>query len=364
MKKKKLVYISTGVIVLAMVLSLPVKFPYSVYGTGKVFAVNEWILGRTEDGRIVSTMKNNQYGVITSYGGKEFQQKDVYNFFLSDGFGKNRYVKKGEKIGYLESNELQTQLITMKGQLDVEKAFLKVTATGEKDQLVMEAANNLRLAGERLDIQRKLFERSKKLYEDSLIAAQEYELAYNNFQLAQIGVDVADAQLKNISTGDKPEQINFVKKRISSLENQISDLEGRLSSLTISAPFSGILQQSRKDPTMNLEVNNLEPIVDLLDTSSYIIIVPIHAKDLRFVKEGDVADLELFSADCMMQATVANIDNGIQVIGGKQAAYVTAVIDKKCAGVMPGTLAQVVIQTDDLSPFQYLVRLSKGLFYR
>lgn len=364
MKKKKLIYVSTGMVVLAMVLSLPVKFPYSVYGTGKVFAVNEWILGRTQDGRIISTMKNNQYGVITSYGGKEFTQKDVYNFFLNEDFGKNRYVKKGEKIGYLESNELQTQLITLKGQLDVEKALLRVSATGEKDQLVMEAANNLRLAGERLNIQNKLFQRSQKLYEDSLISAQEYELAMNNFQLAQIGVEVADAQLKTISSGEKPEQLNFVRKRISSLESQIANLEERLASLTISAPFSGILQQSRKDPAVNVEVNNVEPIVDLLDTSSYIVILPIHAKDLVFVKEGQIAELELFSAGCVMTAIVTNIDNGVQIIGGKQAAYVTAVIDKKCPGVMPGTIAQVIIDTDELTPLQYLGRLTKSLFYR
>jgi hypothetical protein len=358
MKKKPAIYLSGISVLIAVLLFLPVKLPYTVYGTGKIFALNEWVLGRTTDGRITSTIKNNLLGIITSYGGKEFQQRDIYSFYLNDDIGKKLFLNKGEEVGFLESIELKRQLVIARGDLEVEKANLSVYSTGEKPETVIEAETKLKMNRESFEIQKKLFERSKILYNDSLISVQDFEVALNKYDMAKMSVNYAEAQLQSIITGQKPEQITLSRKRIRALEQQIENLEERLEELTIRAPFSGMLQYKKGD------VTSVEPLVNLLDTTTFIIVVPIRAKDLEHVQTGQKAKLELFSAGCTMEGTIVHIDNSIQVIKGRQAAYVTAIVDTKCAGATPGVLAQTVIYTDYLSPLRYLQRVTASLFYR
>src|SRR5690606_15560317 len=169
MKKK---YISIFAVIAAAGILLPMRVTYEVYSTGKVFSEKEWTLGRTDDGRITSTIKNNRMGVTSSYGGKEFARGDVFDFYMNPELGQKKYIKKGDKIGLLNSNDLLRQLTELEGQLMVEKAMLKVYATGEKSQTVAEAETNVVLARESFKIQKKLLERKKKLFDDSLIAPQ------------------------------------------------------------------------------------------------------------------------------------------------------------------------------------------------
>jgi multidrug efflux pump subunit AcrA (membrane-fusion protein) len=357
-KKKPVIYFSGISVVLSVLLLIPVKLPYTVYGTGKIFAINEWVLGRTEDGRITSTIKNNKLGIITSYGRKEYQQRDIYNFYLEPSIGSKLFVTEGDKVGHLESIELQKQLIALRGELEVEKANLLVFSTGQKPETVLEAQANISLSQERLEVQTKLFERAKNLYKDSLISIQDYDLEYNNYEMARINLDYSKAKYQSIITGEKPELIILAKKKINALELQIANLEERLEDLTIRAPFSGMLQYKKGD------VSTVEPLVNLLDTSTYIIIAPIRAKDLRHVYPGQKAVLDMFSSGCKMEATIIHVDNSMQVVRGRQAAYVTAIVDTKCSNVLPGAVAQTIIYTDYLTPYQYLERVTASLFYR
>ncbi len=74
--------------------------------------------------------------------------------------------------------------------------------------------------------------------------------------------------------------------------------------------------------------------------------------------------LKLFNSDCEMEATVTQIDNAIQVINGKQAVYVTAIINKKCPDMLPGIFAQTVLDGGQLTILGYIKRFLEGLFYR
>lgn len=358
-KKQKKIYVYTTLIIVVIVLLLPVKIPYTVYGTGKIFARQQWMLGKTSDGEIITTIKNNQLSTITSYGYKEFQQRDVFNFSLKKGIENRKTLEKGEVVAEIHSTELERQLIDLRGQLKVAKAQLRVNSTGQKPEEVIEAETNLQLAEEKFNVQQKLFNRSKNLYEDSLISKQEFELAQNEFELAHLGRDLAEANLISIKTGEKPEEVMYAKAQIDALENNIENLEKRLEDMTVRAPFSGLMRY-KKGTTMA----ETKPLVNLLDTSSYVITIPIKAKNLHYVKKGQKMTLEMFSGECEMTATVSNIDNSVQIANGKQVAYVTAVIEDRCPDLMPGLLAQAVIDADELTPFEYLKRMATGLFYR
>jgi multidrug efflux pump subunit AcrA (membrane-fusion protein) len=345
-------------VVVALIILLPFKFPYNIYSTGKVFSVKEWVLGRNSDGRITSTIKDNHLGVISSYGGKEFQRGDIFDFSIDADLPGKKYIKKGEKIGVLYSNDLLRQLVELEGALKVEKALLQVYATGQKPETVKEAETNLMLAKERLDIKKKLLERQKNLFEDSLISPQEYDLVFNEYEMSRINFELAQARIQTLSTGEKPEQLKLSYEKILSLENQVKALKERKDALEITAPFSGLVLR-KKGGTIDMEV-----LAKVVDTSSFIVITPIQLKELKYISMDQKITLKLFNSDCEMEGTVTQIDNAIQVINGKQAVYITAVIDKKCPDMLPGIFAQTVLDGGQLTILGYIKRFIEGLFYR
>lgn len=364
MKTKKKFLSIFGIIAVAGIM-LPLRVTYEIYSTGKVFSEQEWVLGRTEDGRITSTIKNNLLGVTSSYGGKEFARGDIFDFYMDPELVHKKSIKKGDKIGMLSSSELQRQLTQLEGELKVEKALLKVFASGEKSQIVSEAKTNVLLAQENFSIKEKLLERTKKLYKDSLIAPQNYDIALNEYDVARISLEVAQARLMAVSSGEKPEQLKFSKEKIASLENQIATLRERKEALEIFAPFSGVLQHKRGGTVSYLvPVPTYEILANVIDTSHLIIISPVQLKELKYISLDQKVKVRLFNTDCEMEATVKHIDNGIQIINGKQAVYVISTIDNTCGEFLPGILAQASFQGDKLSLFGYATRFVKGLFYR
>jgi len=357
--KKKVIYLGLGLAVVLGIIYCPIKFTYIVYSTGKVFPTNEWVLGRTYDGRITETIKNNQLGLISSYGGKEFQRGDVFDFYINPEINDKQFIDKGEIIGILNSTELLRQINQLKGEREVEKALLKVYSTGQKIQTIREAETNLTLAKEKFSIQKKLISRQNELYKDSLISPQQYDIAMNDFEVSKINLVLADAQLKTLSTGEKPEQIKFISEKISNLTGQILSLESRKEALQIKAPFAGMMQRKKGVLSTSVEI-----LANIVDTSSYIIITPIKIKEFKNLSLGQRCTLKLFNTDCKMEATVCHIDNAIQIIGGKQAVYVTAKIDKKCPGVYPGIFAQTNVECGQYTIIEYSKILFQSLFYR
>lgn len=361
--KKKYLYIILPAVLIAA--ALPVKVPHKVYSTGRIFPKREWILGRTSDGRITSTIRDNQLGVISSYGGKEFKQGDVFDFDMDPQLARKRYVHQGERVGGVESSELKRMLAELEGQLKVENATLNVYSTGEKVQIVQEAQTSSVLAKEQLEIKKKLLARKKKLYEDSLIAPQDYDLALNEYETARISYELARARFNTVSTGEKPEQLRLSRQRIVSLQSQILTLKERLKSLEIRAPFSGLLLYKKAVPSLT-QTNTpyVDILADVADTSEYIVVTPVQLKDARYLQEGQVIMVRPFNSDREIQAEVSNIDNVIQIVNGKQAMFVTGVVRNRESDLLPGIVAQTAVITGEVTVYEYLGRFFEGLFFR
>jgi multidrug resistance efflux pump len=269
-----------------------------------------------------------------------------------------KFIQQGEKIGTLHSSNLERFIVELEGQLEVEKALLSVYATGEKPQLIAEAETSLNLAREKFEIQKKLLERKKVLFADSLIAPQEYDIALNEFEVTRINYELAKARLQTISTGEKPQQLKYSMEKIVSLENQINTLKSKMKGLEITSPFSGLMVRKKTNNRM------LEILANVVDTSTYIIITPVQLKELKYLSVGGQCSMKLLSSDCVMEGKITHIDNGIQIVNGKQAVYVTAMIEKHCSELLPGIIAQTVFMTGELTVYEYIVRFVKGLFYR
>ena len=61
---------------------------------------------------------------------------------------------------------------------------------------------------------KKVFERMIELYKKDLIAQEEFDVIRNDKDLAEINVRIAEKELENVSTGEKPEHIKMITEQI------------------------------------------------------------------------------------------------------------------------------------------------------
>ncbi len=357
MSKKYIIYIILIAAVCGLFL-LPIKITYKIYATGKVFPVNEWMLSRSIDGRIASMTKNNELDIISNYSGREFQSGDVFDFYMEPAVMQKNYIQKDEVLGHLYSKTLQTELVKLQGLLDIEKASLGVISTGQKPEIIQEARTNLNLAREKYTTQKKVVERNIKLQHDSLLSAQQLDVSKDALELSYIGIQIAEAQLQKLVTGDKQEILELNRQKIYSIENQIKELKQRMDNFNIKAPFGGLVQQKKGT------ISTIEVLMDLLDTAEYIAIAPIPLREVSYLKIGSAVMLKLFNSDEILQAKVTRMDNVIQLVGGKQAIYATFRIIKSSVHPQPGIFAKATIITDEISLWDYMNRVLGDIFYK
>lgn len=355
--QKKYIILSILLSVILIVRFLPLKFPYKVYATGKVFASKEWSLGRNADGQILSTMRDNLLDRISSYGGREFYSGDFFDFKLQPEFNERKFVKANEAIGYIYSSELAIQLNRLETELNNAIAENAVDATGEKPSVMAEAQTAWNQSVEKYKNAQRLFKRTERLYQDSLISRQEYEVASNNVQIMKIDAELAEARYKKLGTGDKASQLEFNQTRIQSLRSQINLLRKKMESFEIKAPISGLIQQKKGQLTIP------ENLITVLDTSELLVIAPVMYKESLYLQKGNLVNCFLYHNSTNVTGEIVHIDNVIQVVGGRQAVYVTSKLQKN-SGLIPGVFTQTSVHSADITLWEHAKRIFGNILYR
>ena len=330
---------------LVIVAFLALKFIHLEYKIeSRVFFMpaSTFSLTRTVDGNLITSLNNHIKGTVTNYGITEFERGDVVQFVLSDKVSNQKYLQKGDTLGWIYSNEEQKNLITLKGELDILKAELLYYTTGQKPEDVLTAESQLSLSKEQLSIQQKLMKRSERLFKDSVIAAQEYDIELNKLRVKEVEVAIAEARYSSITTGAKGEQEKLVRAKIANLESQVNQVAARLAYFTFTTPIAGIILNKQVPDTG-------QSVIAVADTSQMIGIVPVQLKERSYLKIGD-------NVNCYnWKGQIINMDNSVSIIDRKQAFYTTVLWDYNDR-LLPGSSHQVHIVCDKITLYEYLKR--------
>ena len=240
-----LILIVAAIIIITL---LPVKIPYTVTATGKIFPAQKWVLSREADGQLVSSVVDFRSGLNKEYSVTQFAREGVMKFTL--GSLDERHVTEGDTIGSIYSSETEEQLVALEAELAITEASLNVSISGEKESLVLEAENRLAYAVTESAEQKKLLERLNKLREKDLISLEEFELAENRTELLDIQIDIARAQLDAVKSGDSPAEVELIKSEIDGLRKNIEIIQSRRESFSIVSPISGVVSKSYSRDTV------------------------------------------------------------------------------------------------------------------
>lgn len=349
-KQKKTIHIVVAFLIISLILlviSAFIKIPYQISTSSEVFPKEKWLLTRGTGGELISHMIDFEKGHTTLYDISQFERGEFVSVNLDQFLKGRKEISVGDTIVTMQSSNVTDQLITAEGELNVAIASLKSQSSAQKKPLIEEAENRLRYTEERLIEQKVLYERAKQLFEKGVASQQEYELQKWTYDLLEIEKKIFLAQLENLRTGVKPEDINLLESQINSLNRRLTFLKDWNSKLAIISPIDGKIITSLSPDTL-LNVVNFNQI---------ILHAPIKIYDLLEFEEGQKIELSFTDFNGNYSGVIVNKNQEIKIVSGQQVAFISILIDNVDKQLLPGMIVESSLILNEITLFDYIIRL-------
>ena len=321
----------------------PVRFPSVVHSYATIKPVQKWILAKVTDGQLIGSIFNYKSGMNEGYRVSTFNPGSSIYFSLHSSLVPGRAVAMGDTVGSIYSTEVQERLIALEGQLAAARSLLAVTATGQKSAIVNEAQQRLEFARRRSAEHERVEARTRKLYEQHLIAEGEYDRVQSEANALRDEIVIAAANLEAAQTGAKPEQLNLVNASIAALESEIHAVKRRAGSYTVTSPIAGTVCPTYSGDTLLT-----------IAAREYIALLPVKSSDYRRVTATPGARVRITGLrETPIYGTIIAMNRDLQPLNGYRVAIATATLRATPADLMPGMLVQCQIDCAPVTILDY-----------
>jgi len=323
----------------------------------------EWVLIRTADGILINSLKDNINNLTREYNVSERQRGDQTSFLIFPQIYQST-LESGDTIGVLSSQIEQRNLIDLQGQLDIQKKLLSFYSAGEKPEDIAVAREEMNLALQEYETQKRVTERTKSLHERAYIPDEEYELSLNDYLVKKQTLLIAESRLQALTSGAKKEQIDLVKANIASLETQIKHIRELIKSFYIISPISGkLIRQQIIAPQADFDV-----IARVGDLSKIVVVAPVDVHNLKYLKIGQKVTLSSGNNRNIITGTISGYDNSvnstINLLSGRQKVFVTIVAqpEENLSDYYPNMMLEVSFQSEKINLVHYVGRLVNEIY--
>ena len=332
-------------IVLLIVLNALITPKLSIKTMSEIFPKEKWLLTKGNNGQIISSMIDYTKGHTVQYSLNQFERGEYVSLkFLLD---KTKYVNVGDTIISISSSEVDERMITAENDFEIAKANLKAKDSGEKEALIEEARARLAYTEEKLNEEKVMFERIKGLYDKGLSSQQEYDSQKWIIDLLGIERKIYSAQIDNLSTGAKAEEVNLLLAEISSAEAKLKFMKNRKNDLKIISPISGYIENIFSPDTLSAIVN----------TNEVVLHTPVTVEDMEYLKIGEEVNFNLADYENELSGKVIAVSHEVKFINNKQAVFVSILLDNKDGKFLPGMVRESYLNIKTISVFEYIKRL-------
>jgi hypothetical protein len=292
-----------------------------------------WVLMRAKDGQVSHMTVNYLTGMQEGYYVNQMERGEIIRLTLQPDLARRDRVVYQDTLAVITSSDAAEQMAALRGELDIATANLIAARSGEKQSVIDVYRHRLEQARSVAEEKKNMAERAAKLYEKKLISLEECELAANASRVAQAEVESAMAQLTDIRTGVKPEQIQLLEAQIESLNRQIEVKSQRIKSYTILAPFSGAVETLVHSDTLLI----------LSDDSRHMVLMPVRPVDCAALHPGMTVRCNSMDAGEMYSAMIRRIGKELQYVNGESMQLVAAELDHPPAHLSPGSILPCTI---------------------
>ncbi len=231
-------------------------------------------------------------GVLTVSGNVEVTEVNigfklpgrVTALFAEEG----QRVSKGDRLGLLESAELESRVTQKRAYLEETKARLAELKAGARPQELELARAEVKLIEAELEKARKDLRRADLLFSNGAISAQQMDTAKKTFDVLASRHNKALETLSLIKEGARKEVISAAENRVRQAEAGLAASEAALKDTEIHAPVSGVVL--RRNAEQGETVFPGMPVYTIADLTSPWIKVYVKEDRLGLVKLGQKAE--------------------------------------------------------------------------
>jgi hypothetical protein len=343
--------IGGALLLVAVILLLPLDLPRSLSVRGSVAAAREWVLLRTDNGQIVSLLRNNRSGAVEHFTMTQVDRGDAMSFVLSERM-RGGEVVRGDTVGWIVSYALMQQISTLEGALSVAEATVASARSGEKSSLVEEARQRLAFANAARDEQEKIHARQTELHGKRMISDELFDISADRLRQLRINVDIAEAGLRTASTGLKPEDVRAAEANVRSLREQLNQLRGLMRQNTFITPVSGVQRASWA----------VDTLLVITDITEQLLVLPVELPDVGLIRTGENIEFSIPRTGLGGSARVERVDRSVHYIGKRPVCTVIARIERCDAGVTSGMLARCSVEAAPVRPAVWVMESMRKLF--
>jgi hypothetical protein len=339
-----LLIFTVSAILIGAIFFLPVSVPYSMNVLGKIEPSKEWVLTRNTDGILSASLINHKLDFSESSGNILTDRGDQSSFRFHPDVMNLKMVSSGDTIGFVYSFEVEFQWAQLKGELETQRATLKLYETGEKESLVNEAKLKLEYARMQAEQQRREIVRLSSLSEKQMIPSAEMERELTKLKLYDIQVNTTEAALKSMETGYKKEQLDLIRSHIHSLQEQVRVMEKRMAFSTIITPISGRMVRFAGSDTLAM----------VQDTTAYVLTLAIKWKDRKYLYPGQKVSIIVDNAPLHSVGIIEYVGDSVCIINGSHMIRAAAIFDKNTLDLTPGLMAQCSIECRPVRLYEFI----------
>lgn len=214
-------------------------------------------------------------------------------------------VEEGHLLAVLSRNDLQVQ--RERDALGVEAALARYNdlLAGFSPEEIAEAAANCSLAQANLAQAEVDLSRAEQLFDAGTIAQEKLETAQLNHTTREKQAEVAQARLRMLEAGYRPEVITAAAAELKRTEAVLKTTEVMLEDLHIRSPLDGTITAK------NYEVGEYIPagaaLLSICDLNNLWIKVYIPADDLPAVKLNQTVEVTVSGNDRVFNGSVSHI---------------------------------------------------------
>jgi len=349
-RQKKFIKLAAGfLLLLAIVLisSTFIEIPLKIRTYAEVFPKEKWIITRGNGGQIISSFIDYVQGHAANYDIAQFERGEFVSVNFMKYLKNKKELSKGDTIISMRSSDIRDRIVAAEGKLEIAFANLKSQSSAEKGALIKEAESQLKYNQAKISEQKVLFNRAKQLYEKELCSQQDYESQKWALELLEIEGDIYRAQIENLKTGVKPEEIKHLEAEIKSAKEYLTFLKEKEAQLTLLSPLNGKIISSFSPDTL----------LNATNTGEIVIHAPIKAAELAELKTGQTVQTSFSNMDNTKAGLISSIDQEIRIINGQQFVFVSMVFENKDNFLLPGMIVETSFTLRKVRLFDSIIKL-------
>ncbi|WP_434631478.1 efflux RND transporter periplasmic adaptor subunit [Thermoanaerobacterium thermosaccharolyticum] len=280
-------------------------------------------------------------GVITSEEDIKVSSK-ISGKVKEVNFQVGSYVKEGDPLIVLDTNELNIQLAQAKASLDAAEANLAANEYGNLPQELEQAKTAYSQAESNYLNAKTNYDRVKSLYDAGATSKQSLDSAQLQYQTAESQYENAKEQL-DIIQKKQPENLKALQSQVEQAQAQVELAETNVQNGIITAPISGVVTSKQIDAGEMCQAGTT--LLTISNTNNVDVVINVPEDDINNLKVGQDA---LVSVDAInngnnLKGKISEISPSSQQNGIFQ---VKTSLDNKDNLLKSGMFAKVSIVTE------------------